>query len=336
MDTDDLQRQLDERDELVQVLTRQLEQVVEQLDRHQRSGGMSSRPATGVPADFLKQQQTISEDLSYLVNQWEASQLAGAVGRVELQLEELRDLLTQQLSRAASGHFPTEAHPAAGHYGQYHQSHQSTDQYSEQDDERNLRTPGDELLAEFAPGYEQGDWHAGAGQAPSSPTGYWPTEPDPTYEYYLPDLPELPELVEFDQADTNDLKTGIIERDTFIRTLIEQFRLLHQSATIQPPVDWEQISNAPRELIARMEQRERQLEEQLRLNEVTMSIERAKLAREAAQLQAAKIQLEKQVRSRGHEPVQDPNTPPAPQEKNSNTHEKQRNQKWLNMLRKKD
>ncbi len=93
---EELELLLREKEELVEALTERLEQAAEQLDRFQRVNGDRGRwMSGGVPAELVEQQQELCGDLERAVKQWEAADCGSALGRIETQLQELRDLVAR-------------------------------------------------------------------------------------------------------------------------------------------------------------------------------------------------------------------------------------------------
>ncbi|WP_237226546.1 hypothetical protein [Rubinisphaera sp. JC750] len=329
MTPDEFQHQIEQRDELVQALTRQLEQAAEQLDRMQRSGGVAGRPqAAGLPADFTRQQSQISEDVAYLVQQWENTQVAGAMGRIEMQLEELRDLV-HQARIPADGPFLGQT---AANSDNAAEDGRESDQ-SEADLSRNL-----DLLASLKeamnadtdpiPEFELEDQ-----SGPPSSDGNWEAEEETGVSADLPSLPDPPAPIDLNLAEMEEIRDAIDQRDRYIQTVVDHSRSLQQLASLNSPVDWQELNNAPDELVARLQQLEQQLVEQLRTSEISMSLERARLSRESTQLDAARIQLEKKMKKYGLSLPQT-NAPESKSASGSGDGETSpRAEKWLNMLR---
>lgn len=331
MTPDEFQHQIEQRDELVQALTRQLEQAAEQLDRMQRSGGVAGRPqAAGLPADFTRQQSQISEDVAYLVQQWENTQVAGAMGRIEMQLEELRDLV-HQARIPADG--PSRAQTSADSDDDAVDAEDGRDSdQSEEDLSRNL-----DLLASLKeamnadadpiPEFELED------QSGPSSAGNWGTDEVASFSAALPSLPDPPAPIDPNLAEPEEIREAIDQRDRYIQTVVDHSRSLQQLASLNSPVDWEELNNAPEELVDRLQQLEQQLVEQLRTSEISMSLERARLSRESTQLEAARIQLEKKMKKHGLSLPQT-NAPESKSASGSGDGETSpRAEKWLNMLR---
>jgi len=315
---DNLQRQLADRDELIQELTRQLEQAAEQLDRFQRSGGVTGRSAPAIPADFLKQQELIGQDVAFLVTEWENSQLAGSMGRLELQLQELRDLVTRSVAAEPVRNPSRDSlvsdvwKSEATHSREADLLHSLQEALTQQEEIPELELP---------------DTLSPRNTSAGSDTDYLP----PRFE-------NVPAPVDFESADKQILKLAVEERDQFIRELFEEYRTLHQNRSLQTPLNWEELTEFPDELREAVTQLQRQLQDQLRLGEVSMSIERARLAREATQIEAARTQLEKQLKQQGLDArhLQGLEFLATQEKGKGHPTESPRTQKWLNMLRIRD
>ncbi len=331
MNNKELKSELESKNELVQALTLQLEQAAEQLDRLQRSGVRASTIGSvgTVPAEFAQQQEAAAQNIEYLVEQWDAAQVAGSIGRVEMQLEELRDLITELVNR------PVQTTAATG--GQA-----SAEAVSELDAEASHADLLDSLQAAFLQSSEQipetvleevpeefgTDTLNKAGPSDNS------TEPGETELLVEPgELPELPEKVDFDSATKEELRDAIISRDEYIKTVVDHLSAARKQFGIQSPENWEGLQECPQELIEKVQQLEQQLEDQLRLSEVSLSLERARLSREETQLNLVKIQIQKELRKQGIDPQIIPGLESNSETADSPVEDKSKGTKWLNMLR---
>ncbi len=314
-----LKSELENKNELVQALTLQLEQAAEQLDRLHRTGARASHGNGGgsLPAEFAQQQETVAQDVAYLVEQWDATQIAGSIGRVEMQLEEMRDLITQLANRPVQ----TTA---------FSQEEIIEEPISEMDAEASHADLLDSLQAAFLHPSEQ---------IPETILEETPEEfstnalPETEGSSHQEELPEQPGPVDFDAASSEELREAIIQRDDYIKTIIDHLCAARKQFGVKAPENWEELQGCPEELVQKVQQLEQQLEDQLRLSEVSLSLERARLSREETQLNAAKIQIQKELRKHGIDPQTimgldiEPDQPDAPVE------EKTKGTKWLNMLR---
>ncbi|MGH7201146.1 MAG: hypothetical protein ACREJB_11110, partial [Planctomycetaceae bacterium] len=106
----ELQSQLEEKDALVAALTQRLEQAAEQLDRLRRSGAdrHNRTGGGGGSRELASEQKALLENLQESFQHWEEQQAGEAIGRIELKVSEIRDLL--MTPRAIVGG-PAEAAP---------------------------------------------------------------------------------------------------------------------------------------------------------------------------------------------------------------------------------
>lgn len=260
----ELETLLREKEELVEALTERLEQAAEQLDRLQRANGDRGRWMTGgVPAELVEQQRMVCDDLERVVQQWEDSQPTAALARIEMQVQELRDLVVRLPGGGGGGgSFGERPHDvAAGH----------TDSAAD---------PGMSawealkagLLGQNPPAEAANAGHDRQGEAAVS------DGPDPFDGEPL----DPPGSVDLEFADADELRKAVIARDDFIAELLRRLRSAESRS--RPTDDWKSLESAPEELRGRLESLERRLEQTLRLTEVELSLERAKLGREAARL----------------------------------------------------
>ncbi len=313
-----LKLELESKNELVQALTLQLEQAAEQLDRLQRTGVRPSQGGGGsLPAEFAQQQETVAQNVEYLVEQWDTAQVAGSIGRVEMQLEELRDLVTQIASRPVQ----TAALPP---------QETVSESISEMDAEASHADLLDSLQAAFLHSNEQIP-ETVLEEVPETV----PTETLPEAESLPPqeELPEQPEPVDFESATKDELRQAIISRDEYIKTIVDHLSAARREFGIQAPDNWEELQGCPQELIEKVQQLEQQLENQLRLSEVSLSLERARLSREETELSMAKIQIQKELRKQGIDPQTIPGLGSDSDQADAPVEEKSKGTKWLNMLR---
>jgi hypothetical protein len=260
-DTLELETLLREKEELVEALTERLEQAAEQLDRLQRANGDRGRWMTGgVPAELVEQQKMVCDDLERVVQQWEESQPTAALSRIEMQIQELRDLVVR-IPAGSGGAFEERPYDAG----------------AEQED-----TAADSGLSAWealkagllgqnppAEGAHSGHDQQGGG----SDSGPDPFDGEPLV---------APLTVDVESANTDELRRAVTARDEFIAELLRRFRSAESRS--RPTDDWKSLESVPEELRGRLESLERRLEQTLRLTEVELSLERAKLGREAVRV----------------------------------------------------
>jgi hypothetical protein len=105
-----------------------------------------------------------------------------------------------------------------------------------------------------------------------------------------------PREIDLNTAGVDELKQAIDERDGYIMQLN---RLIRMRNSLAVPVDWASLANVPAEMQVRVETLIERLDVQVRLGEVEMSLERARIAREKSQVQAEREHIEKHLRRLG-------------------------------------
>ncbi len=308
---DDVLRQLQEKDELVQALTERLGEVAEQLDRARRSGADKRGRPAGAPSEMMEQQRQLIKNLSTVTELWGDIQPRDAFGRLEARLDHMRTLLESAIgSGLAPGEVVAESPEARV---------ESTEESSpppEQDD----ASPGDshqdeETTEELLSGWEamKAQLLSGNGESSAEPAGNAPPTND---EPLLPEDPptddtaeaaaaeppvslgddvELPQPVDFESAGREELEHAIDVRDQFIGFLTR--RLRSEQHRTRETTNWEDLNNAPEELRERLQNLEADLEDRLRIAEVELSLERARLSRVQSRTEEMQRQIEARLRS---------------------------------------
>ena len=282
----DLQQQLGAKDELISALVSELEQVVEQLDRMQRTGsnrsqGLSSG-VSALPAEVVEEHQQVLGDLQRVVQQWEALQASSVLGRIEAEVGELRSMMT----RGAGFSSLSEAHPREIAVS----NNRLDDMPSRLAIDRQDRGRSDTES-------EGTSWEAMkrrmlGGEEPAEAVA--PTTDD--VEEVSLDGVVAPRPVDLDGATRDELQQACGERDTYI---VQLTRMLRSRRAVSLPDNWDDIVEVPEEQKARVDQLATRLEEQVRLAEVEMSLERARLSRERTQLQTEREKIDKHLKRLG-------------------------------------
>ena len=126
-----------------------------------------------------------------------------------------------------------------------------------------------------------------------------------TQEFRLADADvtlEIPAPVDIDALDIAELRQALREREQLICSIIG--RLRRQSYTSHDMLTTDQLralmSDMPEEFATRVNFTLRRIDDQLRLGELELSLERARLARQASQLDFARQQVEHNARQMGY------------------------------------
>lgn len=269
------------KDALIQALTEQLEQAAEQLDRLQRTGADRKRGALagGLPADLVEEHRQTVADLQRVVQQWEDMQASVTLGRIEMQLTELREFVGQRLE-VASG-LPIERHAGLKVHeepAQFSHASATTD---------DAKSPADS------------EWERLKSQLlNSSETSHATTSGEASSE----PLPEPPPAADLSAASREELLAAIQMRDDFIAAMMR--RLRHQEV-VQPMSELLAHGTESPACLQRVTELERQLQEHLRIAEVELAHERAKIARDHSRLQQQQEQIDKQLKKLGLQSADD-------------------------------
>jgi hypothetical protein len=278
--------QLAEKETLVHELTAQLERAAEQLDRLQRSGADRRRPVVGgggggfLPSDVAEEHKQLLGDMQRVVQQWEDLQAGLTLGRIELQIGELRDYIADRM----------------GGGGSFTSTHTPTQSYSSTP-EPVVEEPAPVPAA--APASSEGSsWDRIKSQLFPSADGA-PSEPQPAFDE---PLPEPPPPVDWSSATQDTIVAAVEQRDEFIAHLL---RRLRAAESVSLPVDWTQFDQSHPEWAERTQQLARQLDEKLRMSEIEFSLERAKLAREHGRLLHQQELIDKTLKRLGLNSIED-------------------------------
>ena len=282
-----LEARLAEREQLVAALTERLEQAAEQLDRLHRTGADRTLRTgiSGVPPELIAQQQKLVEDLQRAVDQWEAMQPGAFFARLETRLGQIHERVLQfdrQGTEQASG---SAFNFEAGRSGNTPSGH---------GEPRRGSAESPRSILEFMKASQQ--------PAPDENEPPLPTAADiPTaasaatvLDIALPPLSDPPPPIEVAQATPEELGQACEVRDSYITYLLQRLRQIESLGHV--PHSWAGLENAPEELRSRLEALEHRLQETLRLAEVELSLQRAKLARDELRIRVMDEQMQKDLK----------------------------------------
>jgi len=107
-------------------------------------------------------------------------------------------------------------------------------------------------------------------------------------------LRDPPEPVDAQEATREELAHACEVRDAYVVYLLQRLRQIESMGHV--PNSWAGLENLPDQLRDRLEALEKRLEETLRLAEVELSLQRAKLAREEVRIRVIDEQLQKDLK----------------------------------------
>lgn len=300
-----LQDSLKERDQVVQMLTQRLEQAADQLDRLQRTGGgRGSAVASGVPPELIENQQQMSEQMSQLLEQWEELHAKQVLTQIESRLSELHDLVASGVTAPASSNSAAATSIKAASSSPPKTS-AGTSVLNDVRSAEPAKTGWEAIKAAMLAGET---YNPAAATSPTPTAAPTPTsEPSATeplssessvdLDRPIPQpLPDPPPAIDFDVADQETLIEAIRSRDEFISVLLR--RLSSPDTSTEFP-DWERLNFVPEDLHRELLGLRDRLQEKLRVAEVDLSLQRAKLAREEAKLAVKAEQVVRHARQIG-------------------------------------
>lgn len=352
----ELQTELEEKEQLVVILTERLEQVAEQLDRRHRTGadrGMTI--SNGIPPEVIEEQQKLTHDLHSMLEQWQGMETESALTRIELQIAELKKAVQDGFQKGPAA-------PSPASLVDYLSSPTIPGSEETEDFEEEIaaeeapapetaETPPDEDSADSTvSGWEAMKQKLMSGQGvdvstdlarKAAPTPTPPRKLESSaglllnsesgssggrmLASYKPPIPEAPAEIDEESATPQQLVAAIRERDQYISALIKRLR---EAETAVIPVNWDQLNNAPADLLEQLQSLHHDLEHSLGLAEVEISIERARLSRTESMLQNREEQIRKKEKQLGLN-LERSEQEEVPAEKPLNDDQKKR---WLGFL----
>jgi hypothetical protein len=242
---------------------------------------------------MIEQQQKLVEDLQHAIQQWEDMQPGAFFGRLESQLTQIHDLVLNHGGSGSGG--------PSGHVGGSSQGQHASDSAFSHGDSRfesgsSRRNPSDSprsvldfMKASFAESEATPEAPAASDdQSPSRLIAAAPLSLD------LPPLQEAPEAIDAHNATREELAPACEARDAYIVYLLQRMRQMESMGHV--PNSWAGLENLPEQLRDRLEALEKRLEETLRLAEVELSLQRAKLGREEVRIRVLDEQLQKDIK----------------------------------------
>ena len=302
----ELEEDVAAKDELVTALTVQLEQLAEQLDRLQRSGADRKRGSQGLPPEVIEGHKKIVGDLERVVQQWEDMQAGMMLGRIEVQISELRDFVADRLSGGGS---PALEGPGRNSFPSLPSSivleRMTLSSNPTRPPEETPHTTETPVLETSQSSSSQSPlpsaWESMKSQLLEDPPA--DTAEEQTGEPVSEDEPPVPDSISPNTATPSEMADAVDQRDAYIAYLLKKVRRL---TPVPTPPDWLSLERVPEQLCQTLEAHTKQLEEHLRMAEIELSMERARIGREQVQLRQQHELIEKQMRRLGLKTMDEP------------------------------
>jgi hypothetical protein len=298
---DSLESQLQEKEQLVSALTERLEQAAEQLDRLHRSGAdRAMRVGGGFPAELVEQQKQLVDDLQRAVQQWEDMQPGALLGRIEMQIGDIRDMLSSGATVDTGSHHSSDSRSSSSggsDIARYMRDAMSGGN-SSSSGLSGYEAMKAGLLGDEAPAEPEPQQQASSQRQEIAAEQYIaPTGP----EYEDTPLADPPALIDVANASAEDLRQAVEERDSYILYVLQ--RLRNAESRHYVPNNWAMLESMPAELRGRLEVLEKQLQQTLRTAEIELSLQRAKLGREETRIRHLDEQVQKDLKRSGINPA---------------------------------
>ena len=259
---EDLRKIVQEKDDLVSVLTERLELAAEQLDRLRRQGGPLEPAANSSHSDF--DDPGLSTDLRQMLADWQELQERGWFGALETRLEGIHGLVSQLKSDGI---------------------------HASSDDARPKSVA--EVLARH--GYD-----ANAVTEDRIPVEVNAPPPAESENIVAPEglqLPEQPPAVDIQNGSINELREGLRQRDDYIGRLKDY--LLAMEAANQLPTPSPDLGPLTGGQQGAIETWEASIRKEIRQTQIQLWIERAQLSREQMKIRHMQHHLETETRRLG-------------------------------------
>lgn len=288
---------LQDKDDIIGALTDRLEQAAEQLDRLKRSG--ADRGPRGVPNEMFAAQESMRVGIESIADQFEGIDLGASFYRLELLMNEVRELVIHTPANAATDTPTHQAKPSNNNRSDPEPASE-TDPASSKDslapsdwDEIKRQLLGDEANA-------HADKHEACEHSDTPDESCDPALqltaveglPSDDVEQLSSDvavvslepLPDnLPEPVDLEFAEREDLIDALEVRDRYISVLTR--RLEDRQSKLTVPTDWDVLAQAPDSLVTAVHRLHDELTDAVRMAEVDICLERARLSRERTKLE---------------------------------------------------
>ncbi len=270
----DIQTELLEKEELIAALTERLELAADQLDRYQRNGKNYASTASSVSQSSNDQVELVQELQQMLKDQAGTSSNV-SLEHISTQITELR---------------------------QYIENNSVTSKKTENFQEQPVENSPTEPLSA---------WAAMKANILGDDAGISPDDEEQsgdkaeTIEKKVQELVEapkitwesltLPEEIDSEEIDSETLHNAITNRDRYITYLVQKIRI---AETVGLPDSWDEFE-VPEDLQQQLKHLATRLEETLRLSEIEISMERARLSREDLRLQMIEHQAIQKLKKLG-------------------------------------
>lgn len=306
-----LEAELREKERVVSALTERLEQAAEQLDRFRRTGAdRGARTSGGLPTELIANHEQLVGQMQQAVESWESAQPTDTLARIESGIESLTSLVREQLENISAGAAAFDSTRSAGtplDADAESESEGAADEELEEPEVENGKSSWEQLKDQLMhqqmivpDGSDDGLEALAANDSSesdsSSQTGGLVADANGQSvadDLAEPDQVEAPAPIDLSTASDGDMRRAIEARDAYVTFLIQKLRITELRC--DRFAGWSKLESLPEELHAELTQLQKSLQDHLRLAEVELAVERARIGREAARLEQVEAQFRKQM-----------------------------------------
>lgn len=277
-----LMDQVRSKDTLVMQLTERLEQAAEQLDRLHRSGADKRHGGGGGGGsrELVEQTGALTTRVEEALEAW--NQTGPQFDYICQRLDEIAGAMqsgaTPAKGAAARSSAPSQAPaPAAGGAGGSFWEKMKSNMMDGSPAPAVVQAPAPQASPSHSTSAEGAD----AAAPPADAVLQRISAPAPI-------------VIEVETASIEELREAVTTRDNYISALISELRTAEPFPIL--PSDLRESGIAPEELVASLLEMENRLKTKMLREELDLSLERARIARERSKLELVKTQLESQIK----------------------------------------
>jgi hypothetical protein len=288
-----LEELVQEKDQLLRILSDRLEQAVEQLDRFRREGVQATfdevKPARPGLAD---DEPDLRDDLRQMLDDWQSLQQRGWFEQLEQRLDSIHQSVTRGGSNTDSAplsNAPSVEIPAKGAAN----TKDDSSSYTSSVADILQRFGGNEASKETVTANES-KAIAIRNTAVVPAFGAPPSNRDSISDRMIVSFPESPDEIDVETADLATLKAAVNARNAYISQLEEYLQTME--ATAQQPVEIPSLADLTDSQSQVLDSWSESMRKEFRQTQIQISLERAKLSRETMKLQHQQQLVESELK----------------------------------------
>jgi hypothetical protein len=292
-----LEELVQEKDQLLCILSERLEQAVEQLDRFRREGTQPTfeEQAPSLNDDSTEVKGDLRDDLRQMLDDWQGLQQRGWFDQLNQRLDSIQRLASQVdvkshsgFNSAAQASAPVES-PAKSKVSQHDDAGDYTSSVADI-----LKRFGKETSKEPEVPVKSVVETPARSETLPLVAGVTISERSTISERMLVPLPPHPEDVDIETADLATLKSAVAARDSYIAQLEEYLQTMENTA--QQQIQFPNLSELTETQRQVLDHWSESIRKEFRQTQIQISLERAQLSRETMKLQHRQHLVESEMK----------------------------------------